>query len=85
MPGTPTPGPSILSMLTYATERANQLDVDEPLLVMPSPLSKIVSGSQAGVDRGALDAALVAGFPRGRWCPEERKAEDWPIPQRYPV
>jgi hypothetical protein len=32
-------------------------------------LSKIVSGGQTGVDRGALDAALVAGFACGgyRW------------------
>lgn len=48
-------------------------------------LRKIVSGAQTGVDRGALDAALRAGFPCGGWCPEARKAEDGAIPQRYPV
>ena len=32
-------------------------------------LIKIVSGGQTGVDRGALDAALAAGFPCGGWCP----------------
>jgi predicted Rossmann fold nucleotide-binding protein DprA/Smf involved in DNA uptake len=26
-------------------------------------LTKIVSGGQTGVDRGALDAALAVGFP----------------------
>ena len=31
-------------------------------------LTKIVSGGQTGVDRGALDAALAAGFPCGGWC-----------------
>ena len=49
------------------------------------PLAKIVSGGQAGVDRGALDAALEAGFPCGGWAPEGRAAEDGRIPERYPV
>ena len=48
-------------------------------------LSKLVSGGQTGVDRGALDAALSAGFPCGGWCPPGRAAEDGPIPARYPV
>ncbi len=48
-------------------------------------LIKIVSGGQTGVDRGALDAALAAGFPCGGWCPADRRAEDGPIPQRYPL
>jgi hypothetical protein len=48
-------------------------------------LTKIVSGGQTGVNRGALDAALTAGFPCGGWCPADRRAEDGPIPQRYPL
>jgi len=48
-------------------------------------LTKIVSGGQTGVDRGALDAALAAAFPCGGWCPADRRAEDGPIPQRYPL
>lgn len=50
-----------------------------------STLRKIISGGQTGVDRGALDAALQAGFPCGGWCPEGRLAEDGRIPDRYPV
>lgn len=48
-------------------------------------LRKIISGGQTGVDRGALDAALAADFPCGGWCPSGRKAEDGPIPAKYPV
>jgi len=48
-------------------------------------LAKIVSGGQAGVDRGALDAALEAGFPCGGWAPEGRTAEDGRVPERYPL
>jgi len=48
-------------------------------------LQKIVSGGQTGVDRGALNAALASHFPCGGWCPADRKAEDGPIPDRYPV
>lgn len=48
-------------------------------------LTKIISGGQTGVDRGALDAALVAGFECGGWCPADRGAEDGEISERYPL
>lgn len=50
-----------------------------------SSLKKIITGGQTGVDRGAMDAALAAGFPCGGHCPEGRLAEDGVIPDRYPV
>jgi predicted Rossmann fold nucleotide-binding protein DprA/Smf involved in DNA uptake len=49
-----------------------------------SPL-KIVSGGQTGVDRAALDAAMVLGIACGGWCPRGRRAEDGRIPARYPL
>jgi hypothetical protein len=48
-------------------------------------LTKIISGGQTGVDRGALDAALEKGFPCGGWCPPGRLAEDGPIDRAYPM
>ena len=48
-------------------------------------LEKVISGGQTGADRGALDAALEAGFPAGGYCPEGRKAEDGMIDARYPL
>jgi hypothetical protein len=47
--------------------------------------AKVVSGGQTGVDRAALDAALELGLPCGGWCPRGRRAEDGPIPERYPL
>lgn len=45
----------------------------------------IISGGQTGVDRAALDVALARGLPVDGWCPLERRAEDGPIPDRYPL
>jgi hypothetical protein len=52
---------------------------------MSVPPLVIHSGGQTGVDRAALDAALAAGVPVGGWCPLGRRAEDGPIPARYPL
>jgi len=48
-------------------------------------IERIVSGGQTGVDRAALDTALVFGVPCGGWCPRGRKAEDGTIDARYPL
>ncbi len=47
--------------------------------------TKILSGGQTGVDRAALDVALELGLPCGGWCPRGRRAEDGPLPERYPL
>lgn len=52
---------------------------------VPLTSLKIVSGGQTGADRAALDAALNTGVACGGWCPKGRKAEDGPIPARYPL
>lgn len=46
-------------------------------------LTKIVTGGQTGVDRGALDAAIACNVPHGGWCPKNRQAEDGKIAERY--
>jgi predicted Rossmann fold nucleotide-binding protein DprA/Smf involved in DNA uptake len=46
---------------------------------------KIITGGQAGVDRGALDACLDKNFPCGGWCPSGRLAEDGRIDMKYPL
>lgn len=38
-------------------------------------ISKIISGGQIGVDRGAIEAALELGFPYGGLIPKGRLAE----------
>src|SRR5215470_4418462 len=48
----------------------------------------IISGGQTGVDRAALDAAIVRGIAWRGWCPKGGWAEDFPDPPgvlaRYP-
>ena len=46
---------------------------------------RVVSGGQTGVDRAALDVGLTLGLAVGGWCPRGRRAEDGPIPDRYPL
>lgn len=43
----------------------------------------IISGGQTGVDRAALDFALVHGIAHGGWCPKWRDSEDGLIPEQY--
>lgn len=46
-------------------------------------VSKIVSGGQTGVDRGALEAATELGYPYGGMIPKGRKAEDGVVPLKF--
>ena len=46
-------------------------------------ISKIVSGGQTGVDRGALEAAFDLGFPYGGLIPKDRLAEDGIVPLKF--
>lgn len=48
-------------------------------------IDKIVSGGQSGVDRAALDVAILAGIPCGGWCPAGRRSEEGAIPDNYPL
>lgn len=48
-----------------------------------TPIRRIISGGQTGVDRGALDAAIELGIPHGGKCPRGRLAEDGRIPNQY--
>lgn len=52
---------------------------------MSTPLNKVVSGGQTGVDRAALDAAMALAITVGGWCPKGRRAEDGPIAAYYPL
>lgn len=47
------------------------------------PLQRIVSGGQTGVDRAALDVAILLGMPHSGWCPRGRLAEDGAISIHY--
>ncbi|MBM3435290.1 MAG: molybdenum cofactor carrier [Bacteroidetes bacterium] len=46
---------------------------------------KIISGGQTGVDRAALDFAIMNHIACGGFCPKGRKAEDGTISLNYPL
>jgi len=48
-------------------------------------LNKVISGGQTGVDRAALDAAMMLGIEVGGWCPRGRRAMDGMIPAKFPL
>lgn len=48
-----------------------------------TPLKKIISGGQTGVDRAALDVAIRLGKAHGGWIPKGRLTEDGPLPSHY--
>ena len=55
----------------------------DKIIVPIVTVAKVVSGGQTGVDRGALEAALTAGFPYGGLVPKGRLAEDGVVPARF--
>lgn len=44
---------------------------------------KILSGGEAGAQRGALDAAIELRLKHGGWCRRARAAEDGTVPDLY--
>ena len=48
-------------------------------------IQRLISGGQTGADRAGLDVGLALSLPVGGWCPQGRRAEDGPIPSRYPL
>jgi hypothetical protein len=46
-------------------------------------VTRIISGGQTGVDRGALLAARDLGLMRGGWAPRGWRAEDGAIPAEF--
>lgn len=74
---------------SYFARRDRELIEQRRRATRASPLRRIISGGQTGVDRAALDVALERA-PRtdlevGGWCPKGRWAEDGRIPARYPL
>jgi hypothetical protein len=51
----------------------------------PYCIEQIHSGGQTGVDRAALDAAMLLGITVGGWCPQGRRSEKGTIPLKYPL
>jgi hypothetical protein len=49
----------------------------------PLLLTRIISGGQTGVDRGALEAALAWGLEHGGFCPKGRRSEDGRVPDIF--
>src|SRR6516162_2450874 len=43
---------------------------------VPERIEWLISGGQTGADRAVLDWVLSHNLPRGRCCPNGRKAED---------
>lgn len=64
-------------------ERAKRTASPKPAPPPELPLRKIVSGGQTGVDRAALDVAILLGMPHSGWCPRGRLAEDGRISIHY--
>ncbi len=52
-------------------------------LTLNSPISKIISGGQTGVDRAALDWAISNDVEHGGWCPQGRLAKDGVLDTQY--
>lgn len=61
------------------------LAIERSRILSVAGLLELVSGGQTGVDRAALDTALTLGLRCGGWCPRGRRAEDGPLPERYPL
>jgi hypothetical protein len=59
------------------------LPLSERAIAIAPMISRIVSGGQTGVDRGALDFAIARGIAHGGFCPKGRRSESGRIPAAY--
>ena len=57
--------------------------LSERAVAIATMISRIISGGQTGVDRGALDFAIARGIAHGGFCPKGRRSESGRIPAAY--
>jgi hypothetical protein len=82
-----SPNASLATRLTYSLKAVASVKAAMDPLRSPVRTTimaiTIITGGQTGVDQGALEAALLEGIAVAGFCPEDRRDEHGPIPERY--